>query len=279
MPRPQTIQIFLPDGSPIGIKEADIKNKLPRVILFSRLSMDKAIKRELVKFSGIYFLFGEDNKGKSKVYIGEGENCWDRIKSHNRTKDFWTDCIIAVTKTNDYDKADTIFLEHLCIKKALKINRFDLINDKVTKEPSIQESRKYDLLENFETFKLLLATLGYPIFENQTGRIKESKEYFFCKGKKANAKSILTDEGVLVLSGSVANLKESPTAGSWVIGIRKKLIDDGTLLNKNNVLEFSSDQIFKSPSGAAATVLARRANGWKEWKDKDGKTLDELKRK
>jgi hypothetical protein len=26
-------------------------------------------------------------------------------------------------------------------------------------------------------------------------------------------------------------------------------------------------------------VLARRANGWIEWKYKDGKTLDEVKRK
>ncbi|QXP61930.1 DUF4357 domain-containing protein [Olleya sp. HaHaR_3_96] len=26
-------------------------------------------------------------------------------------------------------------------------------------------------------------------------------------------------------------------------------------------------------------ILARAANGWTEWKDKDGKTLDALKRK
>ncbi|GGZ88240.1 DUF4357 domain-containing protein [Algibacter mikhailovii] len=40
-----------------------------------------------------------------------------------------------------------------------------------------------------------------------------------------------------------------------------------------------NDHIFNSPSAAAGTILARRANGWKEWKDKDGVSIDELKRK
>jgi len=39
------------------------------------------------------------------------------------------------------------------------------------------------------------------------------------------------------------------------------------------------NSIFTSPSAAAATVLARNANGWREWKYKNGKTLDEVKRK
>ena len=33
-----------------------------------------------------------------------------------------------------------------------------------------------------------------------------------------------------------------------------------------------------SPSAAAGAVLARRANGWTEWKDESGNTLDLLKR-
>lgn len=34
--RPQTIQIFLPDGSPTGTKEAEITNRLVKVLLFNR---------------------------------------------------------------------------------------------------------------------------------------------------------------------------------------------------------------------------------------------------
>ena len=60
--------------------------------------------------------------------------------------------------------------------------------------------------------------------------------------------------------------------------MRKNLIEDGTLVEKDGVLVFTKDHIFSSPSASAATILARRANGWREWKFKDGRTLDEVKR-
>ncbi|MDC1037585.1 DUF4357 domain-containing protein [Candidatus Marinimicrobia bacterium] len=52
----------------------------------------------------------------------------------------------------------------------------------------------------------------------------------------------------------------------------------GTIKLENNIYKFTSDHIFSSPSAAAATILARSANGWNEWKSKDGKTLNELYR-
>lgn len=38
-------------------------------------------------------------------------------------------------------------------------------------------------------------------------------------------------------------------------------------------------QMFTSPSQATSIVLGRNANGWIEWKNVEGKTLDYLKRK
>jgi hypothetical protein len=48
---------------------------------------------------------------------------------------------------------------------------------------------------------------------------------------------------------------------------------------ENNIYKFTSDHIFSSPSAAAAAVLACSANGWDEWKTKNGKTLNDLYRK
>ena len=59
----------------------------------------------------------------------------------------------------------------------------------------------------------------------------------------------------------------------------KRLLEYGTLLEIGEVLEFTAEQLFNAPSTAAAVVLARRANGWTEWKDKDGVTWGKLKRK
>ena len=276
--RPQTIQIFLPDGSPTSIREAEITNRLVKAILFPRNKIQEVAQREMVHYTGVYFLFGAAEEGvKPVVYIGEGEDCFKRIQSHNRNKDFWTHCIVVTTKTNEYTKTDGKFLEYYCLEKATEVGRYKTDNDTGSKKPSIPEGREYDLLDNFETLKILLATLGYPLFEEKN-KSDSPKDMFYCKGKEAKAEGNFTDEGMLVLKGSTANLIETKTAGTWVIGARDRLLKDGTLVQIGNLLEFTSDQIFNAPSTAAAVILARRANGWIEWKNKEGVTLDKLKR-
>ena len=60
--------------------------------------------------------------------------------------------------------------------------------------------------------------------------------------------------------------------------MREQLQQKGVLQRKEHVLVFMEDYIFSSPSTAAGVVLARSANGWREWKFNDGRTLDEVKR-
>ncbi|RAJ11708.1 GIY-YIG nuclease family protein [Arenibacter echinorum] len=277
--RPQPIQIFLPDGSPTSIREAEITNRLVKAILFPRNKMQEIVKRELVHFTGVYFLFGITEDGaKPLVYIGEGEDCFKRIQSHNRLKDFWTHCVIVSTKTDEYTKTDVKFLEHYCLEKAIEVGRYKLDNDTGSKKQSISESREHDLLDNFDTAKILLATLGYPIFEEKR-KAQIAKELFYCKSKDASAAGELTDDGFLVYKGGKSTIIEAQSIGTWVSRLRKQLLEDLILKEENGVFVFQSDHVFNSPSAAAATVLARAANGWTSWKDLSGKTLDELKRK
>jgi hypothetical protein len=279
MRRPQTIQIFLPDGSPTSIREAEITNRLVKAILFPRNKMQEVAKREMVNFTGIYFLFGNTEDGaKPKVYIGEGEDCFTRIQSHNRKKDFWTHCVIISTKTDEYTKTDGKYLEHYCLDKAKEIGRYLIDNDTGSKKPSISESREYDLLDNFDTAKILLATLGYPIFEEKR-KAKTNKELLFCEGKLASGVGELTDDGFLVYKSSKAISRVTDGAGKWVDVLRKKLLLEKIVTLSNEHLIFEQDYIFNSPSAAAAALLGRNANGWTKWKNKEGKTLDELKRK
>lgn len=276
--KPQTIQIFLPEGAPTSVKEAELTNRLIKSIWFPRTAMDKAAKREISHYTGVYFLFGDDDEGRPQVYIGEGENCWMRLQQHNRNKDFWTHCVIAVTKTNEFTKTDVKFLEHYCLDQAVKAGRYATDNSTGSLLPSISEPRKYDLLDNFETIKVLLATLGYPIFDDKRGDKSQQRKIFYCKGKQAIAKCIVTDEGYLVLDGSTAHIKMSMAPESSYRALREELVEKEVLVQKGDVYEFNSDQLFKSPSAASATVLGRSSNGWIEWKDKNGQTLDELLR-
>ena len=41
---------------------------------------------------------------------------------------------------------------------------------------------------------------------------------------------------------------------------------------------FLKDHVFGSPSMAAIALLGRQSNGWKEWRNESGATLDAVKR-
>lgn len=276
--KPQTIQIFLPDGSPTSIREAELTNRLVKAVLFPRNKMQEVSKRDMVHFTGVYFLFGNTEDGaKPLVYIGEGEDCFKRIQAHNRDKDFWTHCIIITTKTDEYTKTDGKYLEHYCLAKTKEIDRYTTDNDTGSKKPSISESREYDLLDNFETAKILLATLGYPIFEEKR-KAKSAKELFYCKSKDVSAVGELTDDGFLVYKDGKSKIEATKGINKWIDILRTKLIEEQILKIEGKVYVFQQDYIFNSPSAAAATILGRTANGWTSWKDKNGQTLDALKR-
>lgn len=72
---------------------------------------------------------------------------------------------------------------------------------------------------------------------------------------------------------------EVPSQKQFRIDQRRHLIEDGILSKHNDVLVFQADHIFSSPSAASTIILARSSNGWTDWKNKQGKTLDEVKRK
>ncbi|MBS4224206.1 GIY-YIG nuclease family protein [Lederbergia citrea] len=274
----KTIQIYMPDGSPISIKIAEITTRIVQLILIPRNKLSEMAQREEAKNVGIYFLFGKsDTDGKPNVYIGEAENCYERLKQHNRDtkKDFWNVAVAVVSKTGSFTKSHVKYLESFCYKQALSIGRFHIENGNIPTQSSLPEPMIADLMDNYETMKTLLSALGYPIFEQIVN--EETKEIFYCKGKDADAQGEFTNEGFVVFKGSVCNLIESSSAGR-LKNIRKELIQNQVLIQQEDVLVFQENYIFSSPSAAAGAVLARRANGWTEWKDENGITLDQLRR-
>ena len=275
--QPKTIQIYLPDGSPTSIKIAEIHNQIVTAVLFPRNKLKEVGARAEIKKNGLYFLFvSDEEKAKPIVYIGETDNCYDRIRRHNKTKDFWNYAIAISSKSNDFTKSHLKYLEYLCIKNAKKIGRFDTNNIDTPAKPHITESMEADLLDNYETIKILLATLGYSVLDEIKNPLEKKESLLFCKGKQAKAQGEIVDNGFVVFKGSIANKVETNTAGSWITGLRAKLQGSKILIEENELLLFAEDYLFGSASTAASVVLGRQANGWLEWKDKEGRTIDKL---
>lgn len=276
--KPKTIQIFLPDGNPRGIKIADITSRTVQTILIPRPSLEDASQRPEVQNVGLYFLIGIAEDGvKPILYVGEAENCLNRLKQHNKGKDFWTTAIVAVSKTLFFTKSHIKCLEWYCYEAAKEADRFILENSTIPTKPYIPEPLEADLMDNFDTIKILVSTLGFPLFDSII-KPTEKKDLLFCKGKDALAQGEYTEDGVVVFSGSRANIDEAKSIQPWISETRKKLLEQGIIKQVENVYIFTSNHPFTSPSGAAGVVLGRTANGWIEWKYQDGRTLNEVKR-
>ncbi len=273
----KTIQIYLPDGNPRGLKIAEITSRTVQALLVPRSMLEFAAKRDELSNVGIYFLVGNrDSDSLSSVYIGEAEDCLNRLRQHNRTNDFWSQAIVIISKTQYFTKTHVKFLESYSYEKAKKTGRFEIANSTVPTTPFTPESIQADLIDNFDTVKILVSTLGFPLFDEI--KVPEKKNVIYCRGKLAKAEGEYTEDGLIVFEGSTANLVPTKTAGKWVNNIREKLTAQGILKQTGDVYQFTKNYIFSSPSAASGCILARRSNGWVEWKYKNGKTLDEAKR-
>lgn len=273
----KTIQIFLPDGNPRGVKIAEITSRTVQAILIPRAHLDFACSRPEMENVGVYFLVADPEEGKKPLlYIGEAEECIPRIKQHNKGKDFWTSALVIVSKTRYFNKTHVKYLEWFCHEEVKRAGRFQLENAVIPTEPFASESIQSDLQDNFDTLKILVSTLGFPFFDEI--KAPKTDEVLYVKGKGVAATGEYTEDGLVVFKGSTAYLKETPSAGNTIRRIRASLVESGVLVKESDAYRFSTNYIFSAPSTAAGVVLGKNANGWVEWRYGDGRTLDKVKR-
>ena len=283
MPRPQTIQIFLPAGDPRGMRVAEITTRIIRVVEVPRSQLGEFIKTPEAQQVGVYFLLGElSEAGLPRVYIGQSGSICNRLVQHNQSKDFWNRVMVVISLTNSMTQTHALFLEWLAISEASKAGRYTLENGNAGARPYTPAPLEADCQEIHETAATLLATLGQPIFEpltNAPAFPNEEKEFFHCKGSGADGVGEYTTEGFVVLKGSRGRVENvASIQGTSNERFRNQLITEGVMATKDGMLAFIRDHLFASPSMAAMTLMGRSANGWVEWKSPQGKTLNEVKR-
>ncbi len=279
----KTIQIYLPHGDPRGMRIAEITTGVVQAVAIPRSRLDQVFARDESKNLAVYFLFGDsDDEAKPLVYIGQTEDLKQRLQAHASQKEFWRTVVFLISRTQTFTHAHIRYLEWISIQVASESLRFSVRNTNVPSKPFVPEHIEADLSEIFETARTLLATLGFPLFEpiapTHPTYSKIEKTYM-CMGPNADARGTLTDDGFVVFKGGLARLNPAPSGIDVVVGLQQKLRSSGILeAEGEGQLRFTQDYLFASPSTAAAIVLARSANGWREWKNAQGQTLHELHR-
>ena len=103
--------------------------------------------------------------------------------------------------------------------------------------------------------------------------------FFTLKSKEIVADGNLIDDGFVVFKGSEVKLNTTPSCHKYLIDLRIFLQEKGVIVQSNNCYQFVEDYVFSSSSIAGGVILGRATNGWTKWRNSEGKTLDEVRRK
>jgi len=279
----KTIKIFLIDGEPNGLKTAELSNWVGQAIVIPRNKLKEIKERPECSKPSVYFLIGRESEEAllPTTYVGEAENLWKRLSTHDSSKDFWQTAVAFVSKDNNLTKAHVRYLESKCLSIADKAKRFNIENSADSSLPSLSEADMSEMEEFLENLKLLLSALGYPILQELVakGQKNASDPIFICKGKGALATGRMTNDGFVVYQGSTATTNISKAVIDRNLKIIDKLLSNNYLKKKGDDLYiFVKDYVFNSPSAASDIIVGNSTSGWKKWKTKDGRLLEEVYR-
>jgi hypothetical protein len=148
-------------------------------------------------------------------------------------------------------------------------------------------------MENFlEEMLLIFPLLGLTVFEVPSQPPKpvpgkaspgtkpgppDTTLYLRARGIKASGYD--RSEGFVVLAGSeaVGDKKCMKSIAPSALDLRNSLVKRGVLVADADHFKFTKDHSLNSPSKAAAVVMGCSANGLKEWKDAQGRTLKAIR--
>lgn len=271
-----SLRIFLPDGSPDGLRVVEKSNWTGRGIVCPRPLFPAARIREEFSRTGVYVLLGPPGEGElSEVYIGEGDPIRPRLEQHQAKKDFWTTAICFTSKDANLNKAHVQYLESRLLDLARTAKRCTLENGNAPALPSLSEADIADVETFLAEMLLCFPVLGVTIFEKPEQPTKQVAPLFI-KAKGIIASGYESAGGFVVRAGSQSPIAEAPSIHAYLHDLRESLFKNGVLVKERTTYRFVQDYEFKSPSTAAGVVLGRSANGRTEWISETGRTLKSI---
>lgn len=283
----KSIRLYVADGRPGGLLTAEIMNWTGHVVAAPRSDLAGLLRRPEASRTGIYLLLGDDpdSLGGLLAYIGEGDDIGKRLYQHARAEDqggkgFWDRAILLTSKDANLTKAHARYLESRFITLAGQARRSRLINGTAPAPLPLPEADVSDMEYFISQAKIVLPVLGVNILRSAatagnsgagavSGLSPASSPVFVLHVKKdgitARAREI--DGEFTVLEGSCARASWTGSQHTYK-ALHNKLAGDGALVPEPGgaAVRFARDQVFASPSAAAAVITGRQANGRVEWK-------------
>ena len=291
--RGKTIKLYIMSDDYKNLKTAELSNWTGKSYIGNRKHVKLLQEIEELSVPGVYLLISEiEDSLQKQIYVGEADEINKRIDDHFKLKDWWTDFVIFTSKDSNLTKSHVRFLEKE-LYELLKNNQttIDLNNTKTPPGSKLPVSDSDDMYDFMDNMIFVLSQLGIIDFtktkiNQRSDKIIESNDAMFYmnvpgkKGEKSReAKLIISEDVYILLSGSYVKKDSVNSFSSHNYSkLRKELekSDHFKATDSESFYELVKDIEFKSPSAAAAIVRNSSMNGRKEWKLRNGISLDDF---
>ena len=270
------LEIIYHNGQPDGIRSIRRHLSTMTTYVIPRPLLAEAKKITGINRPGIYYLINENDENKiAQIYIGQTRNGVVRLDDHNRSKDFWNKAIMFLADSKTFSLDMISGLEEYAIIKAHESNRYKVENS-VKPKYEIDEYDLPSIEEVYEEIQFIMATQGYKL-DNARASLNESS-VFHTTRNGINAYGVYDGDKFQVLEGSQIDISKKIPFNKLQTQ-RDEALKHGDIVFENGIYTLKKSMEFSSPSAASCFVLGGNTNGWLEWKNQDGKTLDEIFRK
>lgn len=282
------IKLFLADGTPGGLTTAEITNWTGHVLSARRSDLADLLKRVEAQRTGAYLLLGEDEAAieNTRCYIGEADVVAERLRYHQRDRDFWDRVVVITSKDANLTKAHGRYLESKLIALATAAGRVTVENSTAPAVPALPEADASDMDYFVSQLQIVLPVLGVnairvpaPTVPNKVEDTTESPVFRLRQAKLG------VDASAQQIDGEFTMLAGSTVVPSWdAVGKARStrkaydtyraqylhLVETGAIAVANGYGRLTRNVVFSSPSTAGAVALGRSCNGRREWISDDG---------
>lgn len=187
------ISLFFKDGSFDSLMKVTSTDWKGLIYVVPRSEVNKMIGLEEINRFGVYLLLSD-----TQVYAGEASDLQNRIKQHDKAKDWWERAVLITTTDDSFDQADINYLETSIISIVRNQGNLKCENKQTGNKKKLDEMKKAELdpfLEKALSIMKVLGVMKVNVKEAIEGKDDICSQLRYGKGAKNVAIQYLRDKG------------------------------------------------------------------------------------
>ena len=268
-----TMTVRLIGSEPDGIRICHVEGESLTTVVVPRELLSEAKKLPDIPKRGVYYLLDEDHGVIGRVYAGQTTQGLARLDAHKSRKEFWNKAVMFLDDESNMDRDVLDVLEADAIGYVRTHGSYETDNLE-TPQPYVSPYKEQAVRRLHKSILFRMAVLGYGL--DRTDAAVPAGHALFHTRRNGTAAKGRYDErtgSFTVLAGSQIDLSRPVLKNVGATDARRNVFGE-----ESGIAILRDDMVFSSPSSAAVFVLGGSQNGWTEWVNEAGETLDTVYR-